>query len=173
MSRAEIIHTIAIIGVGSPFGSDQLGWQAVDWLAGCELGRQFPALQLKYSRADRPGALLLEQLGGVEGAVIIDAMQGGLPPNTLRTFTPEQMLEQCTGLVSCHGFGIADSIALGASLGELPQHLLVIGIEMGREPCEVVIPLEAAHQIEVLVDDFLSSFQQKCAKIDATEKKPH
>jgi hydrogenase maturation protease len=164
MSRADSSgHTVTIIGVGSPFGSDQLGWLGVNWLEHSELRNRFADLQLKFHQADRPGALLLEQLHGADAAIIIDAMQSGSPFGTLRIFTLEEVLGQHTGLVSSHAFGVSASLALGASLGELPRLLVIVGIEMGDGMREAVLPESTAHQLFALLEECLNCIRQSAA----------
>jgi hydrogenase maturation protease len=161
MSRADHIrHTVTIIGVGSPFGADQVGWLAVDWLERSELCKRFADLHLNFYQADRPGALLLEQLHDVDAAIIIDAMQSGLSFGTLRTFTLDEVLRPHTGLVSSHAFGVSESLALGASLGALPRLLTIVGIEMGDEMREVLLPDSTAHQLVSLIEERLICIRQ-------------
>lgn len=158
MSPAEgKSHTVAIIGVGSPFGADRLGWLAVDWLECSELRMRFPDVYFTFELADRPGALVLEHLQGVEAAIIIDAMQAGFPPGSLRAFTHEQLLTHPTELFSSHAFGLAETLALGATLGELPQRLTIIGIEMGDDAGEVTLPDRTAHQLVAPIEELLNS----------------
>lgn len=158
MSRAEVAGIgAAIIGVGSPFGSDRLGWLAVEWLQQRELDKRFPELNLLFELADRPGALLLDRLGSVDAAIIIDAMQAGLPFGTVRQFTPEQLLARHTGLCSSHAFGVSEAIELGAALGALPPRLAIIGIEMGNGGDEPSLPDSTKQQLLPPVEGFLCS----------------
>lgn len=164
MSRAERTpHTVAIIGVGSPLGADQFGWQAVEWLQHSDLRKRFSDLQLIFEQSDRPGVLLLQSLRGAYAAIIIDAMQAGLSAGTVRTFTPEQLLMQPTGLFSSHAFGVAESLALGAALGELPQCMLILGIETGDAVCAVSLTANTAAQLLLPIDEFLMALQRSCS----------
>lgn len=164
MSRADSIgHTVTIIGVGSPFGTDRLGWYAVDWLERSELRKRFPDLQLNFYQADRPGALLLEQLHDADAAIIIDAMQSGSSFGTLRTLTLDEVLRQHSGLVSSHAFGVSESLAIGASLGALPRLLMIVGIEMGDGMREALLPDGMAHQLLSLIEERLISIRQSAA----------
>jgi len=161
MSRAESQHcTVVITGVGSPFGADRLGWLAIDGLEQSNLRDHVPDLRLNFAQADRPGALLLEQLRGVDAAIIIDAMQTGSPPGTLRTFTPEQLLTQNTGLLSSHAFGVVEAVSLGFTLGELPMQLSIIGIEVGNDVNEVLLPDRTRHELLWVVEDILISVKR-------------
>ena len=121
--------TILILGVGSPFGADRLGWQAVAALEQ-QLATQFPHLTIRYEQSDRPGRRLLNLLGQADAAIIIDAMQAGLPAGSVRRFSFDELSAEA-GLMSTHGFGVADALALGRALGGLPGEIVIVGIEMG------------------------------------------
>jgi hydrogenase maturation protease len=136
-NRTGPIYSVAIVGVGSPIEDDTLGWRAAEWLERSVLRSHFPDIRLTFAQSDRPGALLLEQLRGYDGGIIIDAMNSGLPPGVVRQFTPEQLTRE-NSLLSSHGFGVAEALALGRSLAPapgtaaVPNRLSVIGIEMGK-----------------------------------------
>ncbi|MEJ2423814.1 MAG: hydrogenase maturation protease [Candidatus Thiodiazotropha sp.] len=117
---------IRIIGVGSPFGADRLGWEAIDHLQsrapdGCEL-----------IKLDRPGSGLLRYLEGVEQVVIIDAVLQGVAAGEVAMISRETLADSST-LTSCHGFGVADALALAQQLGDLPQRIDLIGIGAGED----------------------------------------
>lgn len=121
---------VLILGIGSPFGADTLGWGAVEALAQSGLAEQFPGLELHFEQSDRPGSRLLTLLGQAAAAIIIDAMHSGLPAGCVRRFVADELTAE-SGLLSTHGFGIADALALGRTLGGLPGEIVVLGIEMG------------------------------------------
>jgi len=156
MQTPARIEKVAIIGVGSPFGADRLGWDAVDWLERQELSKKFPDLHFEFSQTDRPGALLLEQIRRADAAIILDAMQAGLSPGTLRTFTPDQLSNK-TGFTSSHGFGLAESILLGSVLGQLPHFFSIIGIEMGDDMSMASFADPPDDRLLGLVEQMLSS----------------
>lgn len=122
---------ILILGVGSPFGADRLGWQAVEALQQHDLASRFPGLTLRYEQSDRPGSRLLTLLGEADAALIIDAMRSGAPAGTVRRFAYDDLGTQ-SALMSSHGFGVAEALTLGGALGALPDEVVVIGIEMGE-----------------------------------------
>ncbi len=123
-------NSILILGVGSPFGADRLGWQAVAALERQSLAAQFPHLAIRYEQCDRPGSRLLALIGQADAAIIIDAMRSGLPAGSVRRFAGDELSAEC-GLMSTHGFGVADALALGRALGGLPGEIVIVGIEMG------------------------------------------
>ncbi|MFQ5488373.1 MAG: hydrogenase maturation protease [Gammaproteobacteria bacterium] len=125
------LSPIRIIGVGSPFGSDRLGWEVAAELARRDLAARFPAGRLSIQYCDRPGAALLEIMAGAELAIILDAMTAGLPPGSIRCFSVGE-LNSDAALLSSHGFGVASTLALGKALDMLPARLYVLGIEIER-----------------------------------------
>lgn len=114
-------RNVLILGVGSPFGADRAGWEAV------ELLRETGGLEeVRFETSDRPGARLLSLLEGVWNAIIIDALLCSAPPGTPLRLDPETLSRGDRS--SNHGFGVADALALGKALGALPPRLAVIGI---------------------------------------------
>ncbi len=115
-----------VIGVGSPFGADRLGWVAIDHLskvgpAGCE-----------WLKLDRPGSRLLDHFDENSPAIIIDAVDWSEQPGEVRRLSLSD-LQQFQDRSSSHGFGLAETLALGAELGRLPADLHLIGINAGSD----------------------------------------
>ena len=77
---------IRIIGVGSPFGQDRYGWQAVDALRDSDPLQHYPDGLVSLHRCDRPGMDLLNVMRGADGVIIIDAVQSTAVPGTLHCF---------------------------------------------------------------------------------------
>jgi hydrogenase maturation protease len=110
-----------IIGIGSPFGADQLGWLAIDHLQTC------PMADCELIKLDRPGSGLLSYFQGAEQVVLIDALQSPGKAGDV-VIVPVEELADCAGLTSCHGFGVAEALSLAAQLGILPDRLDLLGI---------------------------------------------
>ncbi|MFP4154210.1 MAG: hydrogenase maturation protease [Halothiobacillaceae bacterium] len=129
-----------VIGVGSPFGDDRLGWDVVRCLA----DRFGARAELEFLVLDRPGPGLLEKLAGAARVVVVDAMRSGAAPYTLVEIDPGRAgaLESFT---SSHGVGLAETLALGRALGQLPKGLRLFGIEMGAG--EQPVPRQKLHAI--------------------------
>lgn len=151
--------SILILGVGSPFGADRLGWQAVQALEQQPLAAQFPQLDIRFEQSDRPGSRLLSLLRQVDAAVIIDAMRSGMSAGSVRRFENSALVGE-TGLMSTHGFGVAEALALGRTLAgvsgdDIAGDVVVIGIEMDAENVpealreESLVELLALTQIEL------------------------
>ncbi|SEA20972.1 hydrogenase maturation protease [Thiothrix caldifontis] len=119
----------AIIGIGSPFGDDQAGWLALDALQQeTWVKAQEAAGILTLQKLDRPGMSLLEHWHGYDHVMLIDAVISTQhAPGMLFKLQPEELalLEFPT---SSHGFGIAEVLALGETLGLLPKQLDIWGV---------------------------------------------
>jgi hydrogenase maturation protease len=123
---------IRIIGIGSPFGADQLGWLAIEHLQTCRLA------DCELIKLDRPGSGLLAYFQGAEQVVLIDALQSPGRAGEVVAVSVDE-LANCVGLTSCHGFGVAEAISLAARLGNLPDRLDLLGIYTPKDlsgiPC--------------------------------------
>lgn len=120
-----------IIGIGSPFGDDRIGWDAIVALETSGILERFPAGAVAACCCDRPGGGLLMLFDGVELAIVIDAMRSGAALGTVRKFSANE-LEPEQDFVSSHGVSVAETVALGRVLDLLPATLLLYGIEVQR-----------------------------------------
>ena len=121
---------IIIVGVGSPFGVDRLGWEVLERLKKNVLPDESGDERISYICSDRPGPALLEMIRGAGLAIIIDAIQAGDVPGKLIRLEGEQISTVPLRL-SSHGFGIADTLALGKTVGGLPEKVVILGLEIG------------------------------------------
>ena len=86
------------------------------------------------------GAALMEAWKGAGQVVLIDAVFSGAKPGTIiRIDCRELKGPRNLGLVSSHGFGVAQAIRLAAALGQLPPRMALYGVEAagfvpGAEP---------------------------------------
>lgn len=126
-----------LIGIGSPFGVDQLGWLVVERLAA--QGWQ------DYQILDRPGLHLLEAMRGHPSIILVDAIQAPtLKPGTILTFDCAEVARY-PQTTSSHGIGLAETLAVGQALDLLPEKLCIIGgvVEEGMVLDGLLLALEA------------------------------
>lgn len=123
---------IIVIGVGSPFGIDRLGWDIVRLLQQHGLLKPLVPATLTLAAADRPGTRLVAMMKGAELAIIIDVVQSGLEPGTVVRLNQDDIYN-APHQVSVHGFGVADVIMLAEKTGDLPPRLNIFGLEMGQD----------------------------------------
>jgi hydrogenase maturation protease len=121
MEDAELI----LIGVGNPFrGDDGLGRVLVR----CLREEIPPAVRVVEETGE--GTALLEAWRGAHGVILVDAMQSGEPAGTIRRFDARaEKLPACFFHSSTHSFGLAEAIELARTMGEMPGHFIVYGIE--------------------------------------------
>lgn len=125
-----------IVGIGSPFGADRIGWEVVEALAARHPGGCYARGELRIGSSDRPGVGLLEQLRDCEEAWIVDALNGDLA-GRLRWLEVDELGLAGTRF-STHGAGVAEALALGLALNELLPVVRVLGIGVGAEWGEAV-----------------------------------
>ena len=125
----EVVAQPRIIGIGSPFGADRVGWCVAECLKRSNQLRGMPGVAWEVLIRDRPGAMLLNDLHGIERAVLIDAMCSSDEIGRVRCLTIDDAITHC-GLSSSHGFGVGEALSLGRMLGELPRDLSIFGVEI-------------------------------------------
>ncbi len=120
-----------ILGIGSPFGDDQVGWRVLKMLQQHEkiIACHSDLLQLEY--CDRPGLRLLDSMQGADSLILIDAVKTDAAIGTLHQFRNEEI--ECIYLpTSTHGIGIDYALKLGRELQVLPKNTVLFGIEIGE-----------------------------------------
>ncbi|MEJ2434500.1 MAG: hydrogenase maturation protease [Pseudolabrys sp.] len=132
-----------VIGIGSPFGADCIGWQVAEALQDRLDERAGPdpdALDVQVVIADRPGVDLLRLMQGVRWAVLVDAVVArdeaptgdvGTIARSPRWLRRDELQALSLGH-SSHAVGVSEALALGEVLGQLPERLSILGI--GVEP---------------------------------------
>ena len=115
-----------IIGLGNPILSDDsVGIHAARRLAEVQKVREVAEVREVYAG----GLRLLDVLAGYERAIIIDAMQTGAAPGTVRRFSIEDM-PKTRNLASTHDADLPTALEAGKALGmKLPGEIVVFGIE--------------------------------------------
>jgi len=120
---------VHIIGVGSPFGDDRLGWVAAESLQRSPVLNGLEPGRIVISILDRPGAMLLALWDDTDHVILIDGVRSGAVPGTRHRFTASDVTGASIPATS-HGFGIAAALKLAQVLENLPDWLLLRGIEM-------------------------------------------
>jgi hydrogenase maturation protease len=121
---------VRVIGVGSPSGDDQVGWQVIAVLDRFARFTGAAHDRIGAIALDRPGVNLIPHLAGAERVLLIDAVRSGSPPGSIHRIG-SAAIETPTPALSSHGFGVALALALAREIGALPADLVVYGIEIG------------------------------------------
>jgi hydrogenase maturation protease len=118
-------HNTIFIGVGNPFRSDD----GAGRLLVQRLSRKIPR-GVKVLEETGDGAELLEAWKGADSVFLVDAVQSGAPPGTIHRLDARvEKLPTWFSHSSTHSFGVAEAIELARTIGELPDKLVVYGIE--------------------------------------------
>lgn len=121
---------LLVIGVGSPFGSDGLGWEVVKILQEDSGLSQKPGLKLRC--LDRPGIQLLEVMQSSDNVILVDAVSIGQLPGSLVRLGLEDIRAENSAM-STHNIGLAEALQLGRTLQRLPRQILLLGLETGGD----------------------------------------
>jgi hydrogenase maturation protease len=114
---------VRVIGIGNPDRGDDAAGLIVarDLAARLAAGSQVMALAGDQTQ-------LLEAWRGAPAVIVVDAMKAGLARGSLHVLDARvPLLGDVT--VSNHGIGLATAIELGRALGNLPERLVILGIE--------------------------------------------
>jgi hydrogenase maturation protease len=107
---------VKTIGVGNPWRHDDA--------AGLEVARRLGGRELEDVAA------LVEALGAMDEAVIVDSVSSGAAPGTIHRFeATEAPLPLDLFAASTHVLGVGDAVELARALGKLPARVTVYGIE--------------------------------------------
>lgn len=129
------------VGLGSPFGDDRVGWLAVEALGRPPWSERLPA-GVSLLTLDRPGVALVQAFLGAQAVVLVDGIQSGAEPGSLHRLAGYQWVPAAPSL-SSHDLGVAAAIRLAQALGQLPDHLVLLGMEIGgsRHPATLSRPV--------------------------------
>jgi len=114
-----------VLGLGNPDrGDDAVGRAVARLLRGA-----LPA-DVEIAESDGEASSLLAKMEGAAEAFLVDACVSGAPSGTVRRFDAATLpLPPATFGVSTHGFGLAEAIELGRTLGRLPRRCIIYAIE--------------------------------------------
>lgn len=157
---------LTVIGLGQTLrGDDAAGREAVRrWQ------KAYPATAARadvdVQLSELPGLALIDMLEGYDGAILVDALQSSAQPGTLHVLALEDLASFDLGAKSAHGWGVAETLKMGAQLDpatpRIPMQLIGIVIkQMGlgsglSEAVENALPA-ACRSIQETVERLLSS----------------
>jgi hydrogenase maturation protease len=128
---------VQVIGIGSPYGADRLGWLVVEQLEAKHFCAAFPPGRLQLQACPSPAQLpTLIQSG--TAVLLIDALRGR--PFGEIQWLSWQELEQAPLLSGSHGLGLREILPLIEVLYSRPEAITLLGIGVGDGFAE---PLDA------------------------------
>lgn len=113
-----------VIGIGNPWrGDDGVGHAVVEALQGTS--------GLTTATCSGEPAELMDLWQGHHPVILVDAIVTGAAPGALHRLDAREPLSR-GARYSSHGIGLAEAVELARSLGDLPETLIVHGIEPAR-----------------------------------------
>ena len=114
-----------IVGIGNTYRSDD----AVGLCVAHHLkGQAFDCVNVIEESGD--GATLMDSWKDSDAVILIDAVHSGAQPGIIHRFDVHtQTIPTKFFHYSTHAFGVAEAIELARALKQLPQNLIVYGIE--------------------------------------------
>ncbi len=143
-----------ILGVGNVFRGDD----AAGILAARRLAQRLPQARVRECDGDLTAAL--DAWNGEDCVYVVDAVASGATVGTIHRFAAHaDPLPACVFRGSTHAFGIADAVEMARALGQLPQQVIVYGIEAsGFEQGQPLSPAVA-----VVVDEVVDRIVKEVA----------
>ncbi|MDR7544860.1 MAG: hydrogenase maturation protease [Armatimonadota bacterium] len=122
---------VLIIGVGNDDrGDDAAGLLAARRVRAQLAARPASGAGVAVVECTRDPTTLTEVWEGAGLVFLLDAVQSGAPPGTIRRFEAgTEPLVVGRGRGSTHALGVAEAVELARALGRLPPRLIVYGIE--------------------------------------------
>jgi hydrogenase maturation protease len=140
--------SILVLGLGNEYRSDDA--------VGLMVARRIKSLNLKntiVSEESGEGANLMEAWRNAGTVIIVDAVSSGSEPGTIHRFVADsQRIPSKFFHFSSHSFGVAEAIELARSLHQLPEHLVVYGIEGGKFDAGVGLSFEVEQAVGEVVN---------------------
>lgn len=141
-----------VIGVGNEFrGDDAAGLIVARKLRAC-----LPASSNIIEHSGE-GAALLEILRQAEQVFLVDAVRSGSAPGSVFRFAAhEQLLPTKFFHYSTHAFSIAEAVAMAHALQQLPQRLIVYGLEGENFSAGLGLSPPVQHAVAEVVERMVS-----------------
>ncbi len=118
-------NDILVIGIGNEYAQDD----AAGLLVARKLKEEVRD-NITIIESGGDGASLIEAWRGTSSAIVVDAVRSGAESGSIYRFDVHQKpLPAQPFLGSTHAFGLYEAVELARSLNQLPQRLVVYGIE--------------------------------------------
>lgn len=144
-----------VIGLGNPLMADEgIGTAIVAALAGLVEAGTLTTPNVEYLDGGCGGMYLLHSIAGRKKVILLDCAKMGLPPGTLRRFTPDQVntVKQMTHL-SLHEVDILRVIELAELTQQCPDEIIIFGIQ----PEKIQMQMALTETLQQRVPEYLAA----------------
>lgn len=158
-NEERLSQPILIIGIGNEYRSDDA--------IGLLVARALQTRKLPHAsviEATGEGTALLEAWKGAENVILVDAVTSQVPVGTIYQLDAQSgPLSPGLFALSTHAFSVAQAIELARALGNLPQRLVVYGIEGKQFVAGIGLSPEverAAHEVIERIANLVQNWLQ-------------
>ncbi len=141
-----------LIGIGSPYGDDQVGWRVIEAVQSADLS-------LSAVRCETPVTTLLALLQQSDEVILVDAVAYEAPVGTVLCWSGAEVM-QAQSAVSSHGFNLASLLALADSLSMLPRSLTVYGVVIDARNIPQVPDLPLSEAVAEAVEQIVALLRE-------------
>ena len=114
-----------VLGLGNPLFQDEgLGIHMIH-----QLMHEKSNEQAEFIDGGTDALALLGVIEEAEHLLVIDAIDGGYPPGTIRQLAGAEIPLLVTGRMSAHQVGFQEVLALAGLRGKLPAHIVLLGVQ--------------------------------------------
>lgn len=153
------MNDVRVIGIGSPFGIDTLGWQVVRRLKQEDNGNLIQCKNIELIEADRPGPQLIQLMQGANYVILIDAIVDSESIGKLVHLDKAQLV-YTPWQVSSHGLDVSDAIALADKLNLLPGKLSIIGLSVDPAQDGPLAETDLCHLTQTILSELAAYYAQ-------------
>jgi len=128
-----------VIGLGTAFGDDRIGWEVVAGLA------EVLPVGVRCDTTSDP-LCVVEAPAGCGLLIVIDACIGAGPPGSVHRFLWPDARFVTVENTSSHGVGLVAALELASTLGRLPPKVVILSVEcvQGESGSRLSATVEAA-----------------------------
>jgi len=143
----------AILGVGNLLMKDEgIGVHVAQALERLPLPRNVEVIDCGTSIE------LAFLVDGFDKLIVIDAAQAGGKPGTIHYFSPEEIEQGQSPLLSGHELGLAQTLCASV-LGSTPKEILIIGVEPSKIDWGLELSSELENRIPAIIEDILREIE--------------
>jgi hydrogenase maturation protease len=150
---------VRVIGIGSPFGNDTIGWQVIEMLKQQHMLTTLLPERVDLIETDRPGVNLIQMLQGASFVILVDAVLDKYNHGEVVRFSKDRLIT-AQNMLSSHSLDVASAIALADKLRVLPDNLLMLGLAIDARQ-EDPVSGECIHKlVDAIVRELEEYFAQ-------------
>jgi hydrogenase maturation protease len=149
--------TVLVLGIGNTIMSDDgVGVKVVELL---QTGYTFPD-NVELLDGGTLGLDLLPKLEGISHLIMVDAVETGEKPGTCVRLAGEQLPIVLETKISPHQMGLKDLLAVARLLGNIPEEMVLIGVQPGSIEMGLQLTPEVELQVPSMRDRVLKELER-------------